>query len=154
RLGGRAAEEIFLGHITTGATNDIETATDFARKMVCKWGMSDRLGPLTFGKEEEQVFLGREIASQKNYSEKTAVAIDEEVSAIVVSGLTRARELLLANREKVEYLAAALLQRETLVGEEIDQIMRGEKLAELVAAVPAGDADSRQPELNFGPAKR
>ncbi|NTU60044.1 MAG: ATP-dependent metallopeptidase FtsH/Yme1/Tma family protein, partial [Deltaproteobacteria bacterium] len=72
RLGGRAAEEIFLGHITTGATNDIETATDFARKMVCKWGMSDRLGPLTFGKEEEQVFLGREIASQKNYSEKTA----------------------------------------------------------------------------------
>jgi cell division protease FtsH len=154
RLGGRAAEELVLGHMTTGATNDIETATDFARKMVCKWGMSERLGPLSFGKEEEQIFLGREISTHKNYSEKTAVAIDEEVTALVVSGLSRAKEILVANREKVEYLAEALLQRETLVGDEIDQIMRGEKLVDLVAPEPPADPDARQPELDFGPSRK
>jgi cell division protease FtsH len=147
-LGGRAAEEIFLGHMTTGATKDIETATDIARRMVCKWGMSDRLGPLTFGKEEEQIFLGREISTHKNYSEKTAVAIDEEVTDIVVSNLKRARDILLEHRDKVEHLAEALLQKETLVADEIDRIMRGEKLAPEPAAVPP--SDSRQPELDFG----
>ncbi|MBI5016388.1 MAG: ATP-dependent zinc metalloprotease FtsH [Deltaproteobacteria bacterium] len=147
-LGGRAAEELFIGHMTTGATNDIETATDIARRMVCKWGMSDRLGPLTFGKEEEQVFLGREISTHKNYSEKTAMAIDEEVSEIVTSNLKRARDILSGNRDKVERMAEALLQRETLVADDIDRILRGETLAPETA--PTAGSDSRQPELDFG----
>jgi cell division protease FtsH len=117
--------------------------------MVCKWGMSDRLGPLTFGKEEEQIFLGREISTHKNYSEKTAVAIDEEVTGIVLSNLKRARDILAENRDKVERLAEALLQKETLVADDIDRIMRGEEL-EPEPLPPTSDV--RQPELDFGKA--
>ncbi|MCX5801490.1 MAG: ATP-dependent zinc metalloprotease FtsH [Candidatus Eisenbacteria bacterium] len=127
-MGGRAAEELVLNQITNGAANDIETATEIARKMVCEWGMSERLGPVTLGKREELIFLGREISQQKNYSEKTAVSIDEEIKAIVEGSHEKARKLLLENREKLNDLAIALLEREILDSEEIDRVLRGEKL--------------------------
>ncbi len=124
-MGGRAAEELIFDHMTTGAGNDIERATDLARKMVCEWGMSDRLGPLAFGKKEEQIFLGREIAQHKDYSEKTAVEIDEEVTAIVTQCYGRARQILSDNIEILRRLATMLLEREVLDGEEIDRIVKG-----------------------------
>ena len=124
-LGGRAAEEIALHHMTTGAGNDLERATDLARKMVTEWGMSDRLGPLTFGKKEEQIFLGREIARHKDYSEKTAVDIDEEVKRIVIEAYNSARDLLTENRDLLEVFAKTLLEKETLDGPEIDALIQG-----------------------------
>ena len=97
-MGGRCAEEIFLNHMTTGAGNDIEQATELARKMVCEWGMSG-LGPLTFGKKEEQIFLGREIAQHRDFSEDTAIRIDQEVKRIIEEGYTKARTILTENRD-------------------------------------------------------
>ena len=96
-LGGRAAEELIKHDVSTGAGNDLERSTDLARKMVCDWGMSEKLGPLTFGKKEEQIFLGREIAQHRDYSESTAVRIDEEVRSIVMSNYERAQGLLNGN---------------------------------------------------------
>jgi cell division protease FtsH len=149
-LGGRAAEELFLGHLTTGAGNDIEKATEIARRMVCKWGMSERLGPLTFGKEDEQVFLGKEISHQKDYSEKTAVEIDEEVRAIISVNLKRAKDVLTENRENVERVTAALLSKEVLGIEEIDRIMAGEAVEEGSEPPPGGPSSApRQTEINF-----
>jgi len=127
-MGGRAAEELVFNQITNGAANDIDTATEIARKMVCEWGMSERLGPITLGKREELIFLGREISQQKNYSEKTAVAIDEEIKSIVEGAHERAKKLLIENMEKLNDLASALLEREILDSEEIDRVLRGEKL--------------------------
>jgi len=118
-LGGRAAEEIALNHITTGAGNDIERATDLARKMVTEWGMSERLGPLTFGKKDEQIFLGREIARHKDYSEKIAEEIDEEVKAIVMSAYHESRKLLEENRDILDAFAGRLLEVESMDAEEI-----------------------------------
>jgi len=129
-LAGRAAEEIVLGCVTTGAANDLERATELARKMVCEWGMSEELGPLTFGKREEQIFLGKEIARHQDYSESTAVKIDEEVKRIVLKAYDRARDLLQENREQLVKLAEALLEYETLTSEEIARLMRGEKIRE------------------------
>ncbi len=123
-LGGRAAEEIALQHMTTGAGNDLERATELARKMVTEWGMSDRLGPLTFGKKDEQIFLGREIARHKDYSEKTAVEIDEEVKRIVIEAYNNAINLLTENRDLLEIFAKKLLEKETLDSSEIDEIIR------------------------------
>jgi cell division protease FtsH len=123
-MGGRAAEEIALGHMTTGAGNDIERATELARRMVTEWGMSDTLGPLTFGKKEEQIFLGREIARHKDYSEQTAVDIDEEVKRIVMGAYRDAVALLKQHRELLERVASALLERETIDGSEIDELVR------------------------------
>jgi len=123
-LGGRAAEEIALHHMTTGAGNDIERATELARKMVTEWGMSEKLGPLTFGKKDEQIFLGREIAQHKDYSEKTAVEIDDEVKKIVVEAYDTARNLLTENRDLLETLAKALLEKETMDGAEIDALIQ------------------------------
>lgn len=123
-LGGRAAEEIALNHMTTGAGNDLERATDLARKMVTEWGMSEKLGPLTFGKKDEQIFLGREIAKHKDYSEKTAVDIDDEVRRIVVDAYASAKNLLLENRDILETFAKALLEKETMDGAEIDALIR------------------------------
>ena len=124
-MGGRAAEEIALQHMTTGAGNDLERATDLARKMVTEWGMSDKLGPLTFGKKEEQIFLGREIARHKDYSEKTAVDIDEEVKSIVFDAYKKAKDLLTENRDLLEVFANTLLEKETLDGPEIDALING-----------------------------
>jgi cell division protease FtsH len=123
-LGGRAAEEIALQHTTTGAGNDLERATDLARKMVTEWGMSDKLGPLTFGKKEEQIFLGREIARHKDYSEKTAVEIDEEVKRIVLDAYAAAKTLLFENSELLDIFAKTLLERETMDGPEIEALIQ------------------------------
>ncbi len=122
-LGGRAAEEIVKKDVSTGAGNDLERATDLARKMVCEWGMSEKLGPITFGKKEEQIFLGREIAQHRDYSEHTAVTIDEEVRIIVVENFERAKKLLIENQDILHRLAKELLDREVLDNNEIEEIM-------------------------------
>jgi cell division protease FtsH len=132
-LGGRAAEEIVLQQQTTGAGDDLEKATEMARKMVCEWGMSDKLGPLTFGKNEEHIFLGREVARQKDYSEDTALMIDSEIKRIVLDCASRARQILHDNIEKLHALARALLERESLDSEEIARILRTRPFSEAPA---------------------
>ena len=127
-LGGRAAEKLVLNEYTTGAGNDIERATQIARKMVCEWGMSDKLGPITFGKKEEEIFLGREIAKHRDYSEATAVEIDAEVRRIIEAAEKRAENLVSKNLDKLHALANALLEREILDGREIDLLLQGKKL--------------------------
>jgi cell division protease FtsH len=126
-LGGRTAEEMVLNQQTTGAGDDLEKATEMARKMVCEWGMSDKLGPLTFGKNEEHIFLGREVARQKDYSEDTAIMIDREIKQIVIDCATRARKILEDNIDKLHALARALLERESLDSEEIARILRAQQ---------------------------
>ncbi len=126
-MGGRIAEEIFMHHVTTGAGNDIERATDMARKMVCEWGMSE-LGPLTFGKREEQIFLGREISQHRDYSEATAIRIDEQVKKLVGDGYDHARKIIEARSDALERIALALLEREVLDGGEVKQLIEGEPL--------------------------
>ena len=123
-LGGRAAEELALKHMTTGAGNDLERATDLARRMVTEWGMSEKLGPLTFGKKEEQVFLGRDIAKHKDYSEKTAEDIDEEVKRIVIEAYERAKTLLANNFDTLDVFAKTLLEKETMDAVEIDAMIK------------------------------
>ena len=127
-LGGRAAEKIVLNQFTTGAGNDIERATDIARKMVCEWGMSDILGPVTFGKKEEEIFLGREIAQHRDYSESTAKEIDKEVRAIITEAQHIAEKLLEENIDMLHNLAKALLDFEILDGDQIEKVMKGQKL--------------------------
>jgi len=122
-LGGRAAEELVLKQMTTGAGNDLEKASDLARKMICEWGMSEKLGPLTFGKKEEQIFLGREFAQHRDYSEKTAQLIDTEVSALVNNSHKQALDLLQRNIEVLHSLAQILLEKETLDSAEINEIV-------------------------------
>ncbi|MBF0539715.1 MAG: ATP-dependent zinc metalloprotease FtsH [Nitrospirae bacterium] len=123
-MGGRAAEEIALNHMTTGAGNDLERATDLARKMVTEWGMSDTLGPLTFGKKEEQIFLGREIAKHKDYSEKIAEQIDDEVKSLIVDAYSNSKAMLIANYNILEAMAKRLLEKETIDGPEIERIIQ------------------------------
>jgi cell division protease FtsH len=128
-LGGRAAEEIALKHMTTGAGNDLERATALARKMVCEWGMSDAMGPLSYGKKEEQIFLGREIAQHRDYSEHTAVEIDNEVKRIVMDNYHRAKTLIQEREAVLHGLAKALLDKETLDAADIDAIVNGQPTA-------------------------
>ncbi len=127
-MGGRCAEELVLEEMTTGAGNDLERATELARKMVCNWGMSKALGPLTFGKKEEQIFLGREIAQHQDYSEATARLIDREVRKQIEWAYNEAMNILRTNRKTLEAMAEALLEREVLDAEEIDLIIAGDKL--------------------------
>jgi cell division protease FtsH len=122
-MGGRVAEELVFSWISTGAGNDLERATELARKMVCEWGMSDKMGPLTFGKKEEMIFLGREIAQHQDYSEETAQEIDREVRRFVTDAYERAKELVKSRLEALHGLATALLEREVLEGPEIDGIV-------------------------------
>lgn len=124
-MGGRVAEEIQFGPggITTGAQNDIERATNTARRMVCEWGMSERLGPLQYGQKEEPIFIGKEIARHKDYSEKTSQIIDEEIKAIIEKAYKKAREILLKNKETLDRLAKRLLEREVLDRREIEEIV-------------------------------
>ena len=129
-MGGRCAEEICLGEMTTGAGNDIERATEMARKMVCEWGMSEKMGPLTYGAKEEQVFLGKDFSSQKNFSDQTAKLIDQEVKTLVMGGYTRATELLTQNRDKLEEMAQALLEHETLNAQNIQNILNGKDISD------------------------
>ncbi|HVZ73752.1 MAG TPA: ATP-dependent zinc metalloprotease FtsH [Polyangia bacterium] len=128
-MGGRVAEELIFDQITTGASNDIQVATDMARKMVCDWGMSEKLGPLHFGKPQGEVFLGRDFSdSSKSYSEETAVTIDAEVTKIVTGNYERARKVVVDNLDKLKALAEALLEYETVDGAEIDMIFEGKRL--------------------------
>ena len=124
-MGGRAAEELVLNIQTTGAGNDIEKASELARRMVCEYGMSERLGPLTFGKREEQIFLGREIAQHRDYSELTAQRIDEEVRDLVTGAYNQAKKLINDNMDALHRMANALLEKETLDSKDIDAIMEG-----------------------------
>ena len=124
-MGGRAAEEIIFNTMTTGAGNDIERATEIARKMVCEWGMSARLGPVSFGKKDEQIFLGREMSTHKNYSEATAVEIDAEIRRIVDENYNRVVQLLSANVAILHRLSGELIEKENLSGEEVDRIITG-----------------------------
>ncbi len=125
-MGGRVAEELVLNHQTTGAGNDIERATEIARKMVCEWGMSEKLGPLTFGKKEEQIFLGREFAQHRDYSEETARLIDNEIRAIVTHSYEKAKDILQKNMAALHQLANSLLEKEVLDSRQIDSIIKGE----------------------------
>ena len=126
-MGGRIAEEIFMGQMTTGAANDFEQATDLAQKMVQRWGMSDSLGPRVYGDNDAEVFLGRDVVTHKNLSDSTAELVDQEITRIIEEQYTRARGIIEANREKIERMAEALLDWETLESDQIDQIMRGER---------------------------
>jgi cell division protease FtsH len=157
-MGGRTAEEMFLGHITTGAGNDIERATDIARNMVCEWGMSD-LGPLAFGKKEEAIFLGREIAQHRDFSEATAVDIDKEVKRIVSEAYEKAKNIQNTNRDILERIAQGLLEREVLDANEVRLIIEGKPLPEKPRTpptqppqgVPATDPKVTRPELRPAP---
>jgi cell division protease FtsH len=145
-LGGRVAEELMFDSVTTGASNDLERATLIARKMVCEWGMSDRLGPLAFGEKEGEVFLGRDFGHVKNYSEATAVAIDEEIRRIVEESYRRTRVILDENRAALIKVSEALLERENLDGSEINAMVFGAAVpvaagsGEVIAPVSAPEA--------------
>lgn len=128
KLGGRVAEQMKFGEPSTGAKDDLERATEVSRKMVCEWGMSEKMGPLTFGKREEQIFLGREIAQHKDYSEETAIEIDREVRRIMEEALNKAETLLKDNEYKLDKLASALLERESLNAQEISAIMEEDEI--------------------------
>jgi cell division protease FtsH len=131
-LGGRAAEKIIFNKLTTGAGNDIERATSLARKMVCEWGMSDVLGPLAYGQKEEEIFLAREITRTKNFSESTAVLIDDEIKKIVNTCMEQSEIIIQSNLDKLHTISMSLLEREILDGNEIDMLLRGETLSPLV----------------------
>jgi cell division protease FtsH len=151
-MGGRIAEEVFLDKITTGASNDIERATEVARRMVCEFGMSN-LGPLTFGKKEEQIFLGREIAQHQDYSEDTAIKIDQEVKRIVLEQYERARKIILENRDALDRLAVTLLERESLDAIQMRRIVAGLPLDDAppsspVKAPEGGKPTDKEPILN------
>jgi cell division protease FtsH len=124
-LGGRIAEEITMDSLTTGAGNDLERATELSRKMVCEWGMSDAMGPLTFGKKEEQIFLGREIAQHQDYSEDTALKIDQEVKRFITDNYQRAHHLLYGAKDKLLQMAEALLAREVLDADQVKRLAAG-----------------------------
>ena len=157
-MGGRTAEEIFLGHITTGAGNDIERATDIARNMVCEWGMSE-LGPLAYGKKEEAIFLGREIAQHRDFSEATAVDIDKEVKRIVSEAYEKAKNIQNSHRDILETIAQGLLEREVLDANEVRLLIEGKPLPEKVRTTPpqappgatAADPKVVRPELRPAP---
>jgi len=153
-MGGRIAEELFLNQMSTGAGNDIERATDMARKMVCEWGMSD-LGPLTFGKKEEQIFLGREIAQHRDYSEDTAIKIDQEVRKLVNNGYSTAKQILSENRDTLEKIARALIEREVLDANEIKLLVEGKDLPPLPPPSKPDDGVQHviKPSLEPGRAK-
>ncbi len=153
-MGGRIAEEMFLNVMSTGAGNDIERATDMARKMVCEWGMSE-LGPLTFGKKEEQIFLGREIAQHRDYSEDTAIKIDQEVRKLVSNGYTTAKQILADNRDVLERIARALIEREVLDANEIKMLVENQQLPPIQPPPSKDDGVQHviKPDLQPGRAK-
>jgi cell division protease FtsH len=151
-LGGRIAEQITNDSITTGAGNDLERVTELARRMVCEWGMSDAMGPLTFGKKEEQIFLGREIAQHQDYSEDTAVQIDQEVKRIVSVNYERAHEALVAHKATLMRIAEELLVREVLDAEQVRRLAAGESLED--AATPAAPVVEEEDAARQRPKER
>ena len=153
-MAGRLAEELFLGSCTTGAANDLERATEQARKMVCEWGMSEEMGPLTFGKQEEQIFLGREISQRHDYSENTAMQIDAEVKKIVLHSYQQAKDILQEHTEALTRLAETLLEYETLDFDDIEAVIKGEKISKDIKpespdtpAPEEKDKDEEKPSL-------
>jgi len=153
-MAGRLAEELFLGSCTTGAANDLERATEQARKMVCEWGMSEEMGPLTFGKQEEQIFLGREISQRHDYSENTAMQIDAEVKKIVLHSYQQAKDILQKHTEALTRLAETLLEYETLDFDDIEAVIKGEKISKHIKpespdtpAPEEKDKDEEKPSL-------
>jgi cell division protease FtsH len=158
-MGGRVSESMFMNVLSTGAGDDLNRATEMVRKMVCEWGMSDRLGPLTFGKKEEQIFLGREIAQHKDYSETTAVLIDEELKRLAREAYERAEKVIKEHRDALVRVAEALLEFEVLDGEEIATLVKGDELAALRArkrpsATPAQPAAIARPAAETARAER
>ena len=145
-MGGRVAEEIVLDQLTTGASNDIERATKTAHSMVCMWGMSEKLGPLSFGDNQEQVFLGKELIHNKNYGEETAKMIDSEVRRFVEEAYETAKQLLKDNRDHLEVISLALLDRETITGEDINLLMEGKELPPMKDDKPSGGSGQGQTE--------
>ena len=157
-LGGRIAEELTNENVTTGAGNDLDRATDLARKMVCEWGMSEAIGPLTFGKKEEQIFLGREIAQHQDYSEQTAICIDEEIKRVVMDNYKRSRSILEENRAILVQMAEELLIREVLDGEQVKRIVSGLPLDEnrsstnpTAASTSAGGTEDKKEQPSTAP---
>jgi len=130
-LGGRVAEDIIFKDVTTGAQNDLERATKIARQMVTEYGMSESLGPVTLGRKEHEIFLGRDISEQKDYSEEIANKIDKEVRTIIDNAYSRAKEILTKNKRKLKKIATNLIERETLEGKDLDLLLNGAKLASL-----------------------
>ena len=150
-MAGRIAEEIFMHHITTGAGNDIERATEMSRKMVCEWGMSE-LGPMSFGKKEEQIFLGREIAQHRDYSEATAIRIDEQVRKLVEAGYSTARKIVEERSDAMVRIAEALLEREVLDGGEVKVLIDGGTLPVFQGTKSSGSGDgSEKPQQVIRP---
>jgi len=145
-MGGRVAEELFLNHITTGAGNDIEQATGVARRMVCEFGMSD-MGPLAYGKNQQEIFLGRDLATQRDFSEDTAIKIDQEVKKFVITGYQRAKDILTSNRETLERIAEALLVREVLDNSEMKLLIENKPLPELVRPEPPKPGEQETTEV-------
>jgi len=145
-FGGRVAEQLIYGedHLNTGASSDIMQATELARRMVTEWGMSEKLGPLRYNENQQEVFLGHAITQRQNMSEETARVIDEEIRRIVNQGLQKAREVLDGNREKLEAITQALMEYETISGDEVQALLRGEKIVRVAedeeAKGPAGPA--------------
>ena len=157
-LGGRIAEELTNENVTTGAGNDLDRATDLARKMVCEWGMSEAIGPLTFGKKEEQIFLGRDIAQHQDYSEQTAICIDEEIKRVVMDNYKRSRSILEENRAILVQMAEELLIREVLNGEQVKRIVSGLPLDEnrsstnpTAASTSAGGTEDKEEQPSTAP---
>ena len=148
-MGGRLAEEIIFDEITSGAGQDIIMATSTARKMVCEWGMSTRLGPLAFGRKDEQIFLGREINQSRDYSESTAIAIDEEVRRIVMEGYDKAQDLLKSNLPILTAMAEALLERETLEASDVQLLMQGLELPPIIEDGEKGSESERAPKVVY-----
>ncbi|HUZ45357.1 MAG TPA: ATP-dependent zinc metalloprotease FtsH [Terriglobia bacterium] len=145
-MGGRVAEELFLNHITTGAGNDIEQATGVARRMVCEFGMSD-LGPLAYGKNQQEIFLGRDLATQRDFSEDTAIKIDQEVKKFVVTGYQRAKDILTSNRDTLVRIAEALLVREVLDVGEVNLLIEGKPLPEIIRPEPPQSGEEETTEV-------
>jgi len=157
-FGGRIAEEIFMGQMTTGASNDFERATEMARRMVTQWGMSDQLGPMVYGENEGEVFLGRSITTHKNVSETTMQKVDAEIRRIIDDQYNLARKLIEDNRDKVEAMAGALLEWETLDSDQINDIMEGRpprppKPTSTPAAPPSSQGNAASPAATATPAR-
>jgi cell division protease FtsH len=150
-MGGRCAEEIFLNHQTTGAGNDIEQATELARRMVCEWGMST-LGPLTYGNKEEQIFLGREIAQHRDYSEDTAILIDKEIRRFVGEGYEKARNVIGEHRDALSRIAEALLERDVIDAHEVKLLIEGRPLPPMPVPVPPSSDEPKDTQKVIKPA--
>jgi cell division protease FtsH len=145
-MGGRVAEELFLNHVTTGAGNDIEQATELARRMVCEFGMSD-LGPLAYGRNQGEIFLGRDLTTSRDFSEDTAIKIDQEVKRFVTTGYQRAKDTLSSHREALVRIAESLLERESLDSSEVKLLVEGKPLPARVRPEPPKPAETDKTQI-------